>query len=145
MPHTHGHKTRHQAKQGERERTDTEVNMEVQEEQPTTEMEVTTDNTQENQPEVNQPEKPTQTGDANLMEMLRSLIENNQKKIEETLNKNNESLKENLTEELGKKIDNTNKNMDTLKADLKEDNQKLCQQMAENNKKMDDKIDYVSK
>ena len=89
------------------------MNVGVQEEQPTSEMEVTTDVTQ-----VNQPEKPTQTGDANLMEMLRTLIENNQKRMEETLNKNNESLKENLTEELGEKIDNTNKNMETLKEDL---------------------------
>ena len=52
------------------------------------------------QPE-NQPEKPTQPGDADFMEMMRIMMEDNRKKMEETLNK---------------KTDKTNKNIESLKA-----------------------------
>ena len=84
-----------------------------------------------NQPEVKQPETPTQTGDINIMEMLISMREENRKnmeslkedsrslnqkidetnrkmedgqKTEELLEKNIEIIKENLSEELGVKI-----------------------------------------
>ena len=107
MPHTHGHNARHQAKRGEHEQTNTEANMEVQEEQPTTEMEVTTVNTQENQPEVNQTERPVATEETKLDNLMRMMME---------------------------KFGEMKESTKTLKADLKEDNQKLCQQMTENNK-----------
>ena len=45
MPHTHRHDTRYKASQGDGAQANTEVNIEVQETQPTTEMEVATNNT----------------------------------------------------------------------------------------------------
>ena len=45
----HRHDTRYKASKGEGAQTNTEANMEVQETQPTTEMEVATNNTLENQ------------------------------------------------------------------------------------------------
>ena len=64
--------------------------------QPTSKMDVTTNNNLETRPEgtppaepkrPRQPERVTQTGNANLLEMMRTIME-------ETLTKNIESLKE---------------------------------------------------
>ena len=60
--------------------------MEVQEEQPTTEMEVTTDVTQENQPE-----KPAQTEETKLDNLMKIMVEMNKK-----MDDNNKELKEDL-------------------------------------------------
>ena len=115
------------------------MNIEVQEVPPTTEMIVTTDNAQENQPEVNQTETLAQTGDANFLEILRAIKEINQK-TEETL-KNNEKLNKNiesLNEKLNKKFDDNNKNIESLKEDL---NKKL----DDNSQKMEENMDDISK
>ena len=136
MPHTHRHDTRYKASQGEGAQANTEANMEVRETQPTTEIEVSTNNTleirQERMPHT-EPEQPrqtervTQTGNANLLEMMRAIMEDNQKKMEETFNRSNESLNkklddnnkniESLKERVNKKFDDNNKNNESLKED----------------------------
>ena len=63
-----------------------------------------------------EPNRPAPTGDANFMEMMRSMME-------ETLNKNNEKL---------------NKNIESLKEELSE-------KIDDNSKKMEEKIDDISK
>ena len=109
MPHTHRHDTRYKASQGESIQTDTEINIEIQETQPTSEMEVATNNNVETRPEgtppaepeveirvgdqPRQPERPTQTGMTDFQEWLKNMMEATNKNIE-SINKNMESLKE---------------------------------------------------
>ena len=75
--------------------------MEEQEEQPIPEVEVTAGDTVENPPE-----KPTQSIDASLQEIMRAIMENN--------NKNMESLKESLNNKIDETEKNNNKNIEPV-------------------------------
>ena len=119
MPHTHQYDTRYKdSRVGEIQR-DTET----YEAQPTRDMEVITINNIETQPEEtpqeepeidmrvdNQPRRPEgipQPGDMSIVEMIRTMME-------ETVNKSNESLKEDgrkSREENQKNIELLNRNM----------------------------------
>ena len=68
------------------------------------------------------PERPTITGDSNIMEMLKNMMEENRKHMESS-QKNNESLTKNI-ESMNKKMDDSQKNIELLKEELKEDGQK---------------------
>ena len=101
--------TRGKAKKGTED-----INMDDKEATPVEDPEEIIPPSEPEQPK--QPEKPTQTGDTSLQEIMRVMMENNQKtedsqkKMEETLKKNIESLKE----DLNKKLDDNSK---TLKED----------------------------
>ena len=104
MPHTHQYDTRYKDNQvGE-----VQPSTETYEAQPIHEMEVITINNIETRPEEtpqvepevdmrvdNRPRRPegiTQPGDMSIFEMIRTMMEDNQRKREETANKNHESL-----------------------------------------------------
>ena len=103
------HNTRLPSKKGINKETDTESDMEEQEEQPTPEVEVTAGDTLENPPD-----RPAQTEETKLDNLMKIMMEwfdrmeRNSKslntKIEET-EKNNNNNMETLKEDLGKKID----------------------------------------
>ena len=132
MPHTHKHDTRYKASRVEDIQTGTEINVEIQETQLTSEMEVATNSNVETRPEgtphaepevevrvdnqPRQPERPAQSGDISLQEIMRAITENNNSinKNMESLNKNVESLKE----DLHTKLDDNNRNMESLRAGL---------------------------
>ena len=139
-----------------RDRANTEANIEVQETHPTTEMEVETNNSLENQQEETPPAEPeqsrqtervTQTGIADFQEWMKKMIEETVKNNEslnknmESINKNMEALKEDSQknmESLNKKIDDNSK---ALKGDLNTKLDDISKKMEENNEKINTKID----
>ena len=96
--------TRYKASRGEDIQTDTEINAEIQETQPTSEMEVATNNNvetrQEGTPsaEPDQPRWPeglTPPGDTNILEMMTESLNKNMESIHQKMDdsqKSNESL-----------------------------------------------------
>ena len=108
-----------------------------------------------------QPERLTQTGDVNLLEMMRAIMEDSQKKMEETLNRNNEkinkklddnskALKEDSQRNIESLNEKLNKNVESLKEDLNkklyDNGQKMdgiSKKMEENNEKIDREIAVV--
>ena len=122
--------------------------------QPIHEMEVITINNIETQPgetpqvepEIdmrvdNRPRRPEglpQPGDMNFFEMMRTMMEDNQRKMEETANKNHESLKEDGRKspaENQKNIELLNKNIESMKEDHRDLNKNIESMREDLNKK----------
>ena len=101
---------------------DKEIDMDDKEATPVEDLEEILPPTEPSRPvpQEEQIEKPTQTGDADFLEILRAMnknMESLKENFNEKLNKNNESLTKNM-ESMNRKMDDSQKNIELLKEEL---------------------------